>query len=106
MELGRVADIDNAKVNHVEKAKKVAEVDNDKRVEPDEKYRNAQGSQQTFDKNEVILDNVRFGYNKSSQDFFVKVRRGDAEYKYPTEDMMRVKAQLLNELKQKLDESK
>lgn len=50
--------------------------------------------------NEVILDNVRFGYNKSSKDFFVKVTRGEAEYKYPTEDMMKVKAFILQELEQ------
>lgn len=48
--------------------------------------------------NEVIIDNVRFGYNKESKDFFVKVTRGEAEYKYPTEDMMKVKAFLLQEL--------
>ncbi|AXH10487.1 flagellin [Malaciobacter halophilus] len=106
MELGRVADIDNAKVNNIEKSQKVAEVDNHKKVQADDKYKNAQGTQQTFDRNEVILDNVKFGYNKNSQDFFVKVTRGEAEYKYPTEDMMRVKAQLLQELKQKLEESK
>ena len=52
----------------------------------------------TTDKNEIILDNVKFGYNKSSKDFFVKVTRGDAEYKYPTEDIMKVKAYILQEL--------
>ncbi|MGE0050062.1 MAG: flagellin [Arcobacter sp.] len=79
MEIGRVAEIDNSKINNIEKAQKVSNVD---------------------EKNEVILDNVKFGYNKNSKDFFVKVTRGDAEYKYPTEDMMKVKAYILQELEQ------
>ncbi len=98
MELGRIAEIDNAQANHVEKIKSVKEVDDKQKVVEDEQYKKAQGSAQEIDTNEVLLDNVRFGYNKSSKDFFVKVTRGDAEYKYPTEDMMRVKAHLLNEL--------
>lgn len=103
MELGRIAEIDNAKVNHVEKAKKVAEVDTKEKIVPDEKYKNAQAKNQVMDTNEVILDNVRFGYNKSSRDFFVKVTRGEAEYKYPTEDMMRVKAQLLKDIEKQIE---
>ncbi len=98
MEIGRVADIDNAQINHVEKIKAVSEVDNNQKVVQDDKYKEASGSVQDTEVNEVILDNVRFGYNKSSKDFFVKVTRGDAEYKYPTEDMMRVKAQILSDL--------
>ncbi len=106
MELGRIAEIDNTKMNQIEKAQKVSEVNTKEKIVPDEKYKNAQSSNQISDKNEVILDNVRFGYNKNSQDFFVKVTRGEAEYKYPTEDMMRVKAQLLQELESKLKQTK
>ncbi len=98
MELGRIPDIDNAKVNHVEKIQSVKEVDDKYKIMEDEQYKKAQGSEPTTDLNEIILDNIRFGYNRTSKDFFVKVTRGDAEYKYPTEDMMRVKAQLLSEL--------
>ncbi len=36
-----------------------------------------------------------FGFNSSSQDFFVRVERGNSENQYPTEDMMRVKAQMM-----------
>lgn len=60
----------------------------------------AQSPDSIPNRNEVILDNVRFGYNKNSKDFFVKVTRGEAEYKYPTEDMMKVKAFILQELEQ------
>lgn len=98
MEIGRVAQIDNAQTNHVENIKSVQEVDDKHKIVDDEQYKKVQGSNQDSDVNEVILDNVSFGYNKSSKDFFVKVTRGEAEYKYPTEDMMRVKAQILSDL--------
>ena len=95
MEIGRVEVMDQSKVNHVEKMQKVQETDKKDKVDPNEQYKNTKPNDIIKDTNEVILDNVKFGYNKSSQDFFVKVTRGDAEYKYPTEDMMKMKAQLL-----------
>lgn len=101
MEIGRVAEIDNAKLNNIEKAQKVSELDQKNKVIQEDEYKKALGTDTASAKNEVILDNVRFGYNKNSRDFFVKVTRGEAEYKYPTEDMMKVKAFLLQELEQK-----
>lgn len=98
MELSRVAEIDNAKANNIEKVQKVSEVNDNNKVIQDDEYKKALGPQEAIEKNEVLLDNVRFGYNKNSKDFFVKVTRGDAEYKYPTEDMMKVKAFILQEL--------
>ncbi|RXJ90208.1 flagellin [Arcobacter sp. CECT 8983] len=98
MELGRIAEIDNAQVNHTEKIKTVQEVDEKHKSIQDDQYKKVQGSLHETEKNEVILDNVKFGYNKQSQDFFVKVTRGDAEYKYPTEDMMRIKAHMLESI--------
>jgi hypothetical protein len=98
MELGRIAEIDNAKLNNVEKVQKVNETNGNDRVIQDDEYKKVLGNREIIDRNEVILDNVMFGYNKSSKDFFVKVTKGEAEYKYPTEDMMKVKAYLLQEL--------
>lgn len=98
MEIGKIAEIDNAKVNNIEKAQKVSNVDEKNKVIQDDEYKKAIGNTPIEDKNEVILDNVKFGYNKNSRDFFVKVTRGEAEYKYPTEDMMKVKAYILKEL--------
>lgn len=51
---------------------------------------------QSSSKYEVVLANMNFGYNDSSKDFYVKVARGNAENQYPTQDMMRVKAYLMN----------
>lgn len=98
MEIGRIAEIDNSKINNLEKIQKVNNVDEKNKVIQEDEYKKALGSTDNTEKNEIILDNVRFGYNKSSKDFFVKVTRGDAEYKYPTEDMMKVKAYILQEL--------
>ena len=98
MEIGRVADIDNAQVNNIEKVQKINNVDDKNRVVQDDEYKKTLGSEQIIEKNEVMLDNVRFGYNKSSKDFFIKITRAEAEYKYPTEDMMKVKAFILQEL--------
>ena len=98
MEIGRIAEIENSKVNNSEKTQKVINVDEKNKVIQEDKYKKALGSGEKKNKNEIILDNVRFGYNKSSKDFFVKITRGDAEFKYPTEDIMKVKAYILQEL--------
>ncbi len=79
-------------------SKDLLNVDDKNKVVQDDEYKKTLGSEQIVDKNEVMLDNVRFGYNKSSKDFFVKITRAEAEYKYPTEDMMKVKAFILQEL--------
>lgn len=105
MELGRIAEIDNAKVNEIEKVKSVKETDEKSKIVEDEQHRSAKNKSNETEINEVILDNVKFGYNKSSRDFFVKVTRGDVEYKYPTEDMMKIKAQILSEIEKQQKES-
>ena len=97
MEIGRIAEIDNSKVNNLEKIEKISNVDEKNKVIQEDEYKKSLGTD-ILDRNEVILDNVKFGYNKSSKDFFVKITRAEAEYKYPTEDMMKVKAFILQEL--------
>ena len=84
MEIGRVTDIDNAKLNNIEKVQKINNVDDKNKVIQDDEYKKTLGSEQVLAKNEVMLDNVKFGYNKSSKDFFIKITRAEAEYKYPT----------------------
>lgn len=98
MEIGRIADIDNAKVNNLQKLEKVSNVDEKNKVIQEDEYKKSLGTQTSNNANEVLLDNVTFGYNKNSKDFFVKVTRGESVYKYPTEDMMKVKALVLEEL--------
>ena len=98
MELGRLAEMEQAQVNHVEKIEKVQKLDDQNRVNSNEQYKNSEPKAESkLSQNEVILDNIRFGYNTNSEDFFVKVTRGEAEYKFPTDEMMRIKAQMMIE---------
>lgn len=100
MEIGRIAEIEKAQSNNVEKIQKVQEVDEKYKVDPNEQYKNQTRGEIKVDPNEVILDNVKFGFNKKSQDFFVKIIRGDMEYKYPSDQMMKMKAYLLESMKE------
>ena len=103
MEVGRIPDIDNAKINNVKKIQKVPEVDDNPKVKDNEEHKKANKKVVVDLPNEIIIDNVKFGYNKASQDFFIKVTRGEAEYRFPTEDMMKVKAHLLAKVAEVLD---
>lgn len=47
-------------------------------------------------KHEVPIANSTFGYNVNSKDFYIKVKRGDVETQYPTDEMMKLKQHLIN----------
>lgn len=61
----------------------------------DAKAESIKNDSATESRYEVVMSNTNFGFNTSSEDFYVKVSRGNVENQYPTEDMMRVKAQML-----------
>ena len=98
MQLGRLEVMDQAQVDHVSKIEKIQETDQKAKVDPEEKYKNANKQVEISD-NEVILDNVKFGYNSETNDFFVRVKKGNIEWKYPTEDMMKLKQALMEAYK-------
>ena len=64
MEIGRVAQIDNAKQNNIEKAQKVSTIEEKNKTIQDEEYKKNSNILPDTQLNEVIIDNVRFGYNK------------------------------------------
>src|SRR5574344_1714435 len=97
MQIGKIPDIDNAKENVIQKNQKLSETKEESKLIDKDEYKKAL-STNVANKSEVIIDNITFGYNKESKDFFVKVTRGDVELKFSTEDMMRLKAYLLEEL--------
>ncbi len=99
MQAGIINDIEQAQMNNVVKVQRVKEVDNDKKINPDEQYKNAQAQQTIEDNNEVILDNIKFGYNKNTKDFFIKITRGEVENKYPTDYMMKLKESFMEAYK-------
>jgi uncharacterized FlaG/YvyC family protein len=94
MQVGRLEMMDQAQTEHISKISKIQEADKKTKVDPDEKYKNAQPKIEDNAK-EVILDNVKFGYNSETNDFFVRITRGDSEYQFPTEDMMKLKQSLM-----------
>lgn len=98
MQIGRLEMIDQAQVDHVAKISKIQETDKKTTVDPEDQYKNAQ-SKIHEEKNEVILDNVKFGYNSETNDFFVRVTTKDGEYQFPTEDMMKLKKSLMEAYK-------
>ena len=71
-----------------------AAITKEKEVSQTKKVENDTSSSNKY---EVVLSNINFGFNDSSKDFYVKVERGNAENQYPTEEMMRVKAYLMNQ---------
>jgi len=98
MQLGRLEVMDQTQVDYVSKISKIQESEKKSTVNPDEQYKNAQRKPEIAD-NEVMLDNVKFGYNSDTKDFFVRIMKGDVEYKYPTEDMMNLKKSLMEAYK-------
>jgi len=94
MQLGRLEVMDQGQVDYVSKISKIQETDKKTKVDPEEQYKNAQTKSEVAE-NEVMLDNVKFGYNSDTKDFFVRIIKGDVEYKYPTEDMMNLKKSLM-----------
>ena len=94
MQLGRLEMMDQSQVEYVSKISKIQETDKKTKIDPEEQYKNVQ-SKTPERANDIILDNVKFGYNADSKEFFVRVTRGDSEYQFPTEDMFRLKKSLM-----------
>lgn len=94
MQLGRLEVMEQAQVDYVSKISKIQETEKKTKIDPEEQYKNAKSKVEVAD-NEVILDNVKFGYNSETKDFFVRITKGNKEYQYPTEDMMNLKKNLM-----------
>lgn len=112
MELGNIPKIDQFKDNkavemqQVKSTSNLAKTDEQRELQQIQKksidqakensdVQKAQNESASKSKYEVVLSNTNFGFNSSSQDFFVRVERGNSENQYPTEDMMQVKAQMM-----------
>jgi len=93
MQLGRLETMDQAQTEHVAKISKIQEADQKSKIDPEEQYKNASAKVEAPN-NEIILDNVKFGYNSETNDFFVRIQKGEVIHQYPTEDMMKLKKAL------------
>ena len=98
MQFGRLEVMDQGQVDYVSKISKIQETDQKAKIDPEEKYKDATQKVEVLE-NEVILDNVKFGYNSKTNDFFVRITKGDTEFQYPTEDMMKLKQTLMDAYK-------
>lgn len=101
MEYGLIPRIDqysetkNSQIQKVQSTPKTSKIETDEELERYQEDLNAKSRQENLKQYEVVLTNLNFGYNKASNDFFVKVKRGEYEGQYPTEQMMRAKAEFI-----------
>ena len=92
MQLGRLEIIDQAQVDHVQKLSQVENLDKKQTVNPEEQYKNVSEQENKVVPNEVILDNVKFGFDKETKEFFVRIKNNGMEIQFPTEEIMEMKA--------------
>ncbi|MCK5111557.1 MAG: flagellin [Arcobacteraceae bacterium] len=102
MQLGRLEIMDQAAVEHVSKISKVENLEKKHTIEPDEKYKNLSEQVNTIESNEIMLDNVKFGYDKETKQFFVRITTDGIDRQFPTEQIMKMKAHFLQSLNQEL----
>jgi len=98
MQLGRLEIMDQAQVEHVEKLTKIASIDKEHTIQPDEQYKNADNQLKETKQKEVLLDNVKFGFDTESKEFFVRISKEGVDYQFPTDQIMRLKAHLQESL--------
>ena len=103
MQLGRLEEMDQSRIDHINKISKVQNINEQDKILPDERYKNLQESENKVSSNEVILDNVKFGFNTKTQEFFVRVSKEGLEYQFPTEQIMKLKEHLKENLEKKLN---
>ena len=102
MQLGRLEVMDQNKIDNVEKISQIQTVDRQHTIVEDERYKNLEEGLYPNQKNEVLLDNIKFGFDTESKEFFVRVVNEGVVHQYPTDQMMRLKTHLNQSLEEKL----
>jgi len=97
MQLGRLEIMDQSKIEHIEKISKVQNVDDYHSIVEDEKYKDLEDGLQPVKKNEVVLDNTKFGFDLEAKEFFVRQVDDGVEYQFSTDQIMRLKTQINDE---------
>ncbi|WP_428023138.1 flagellin [Arcobacter sp.] len=120
MEFGPIPALNEFQINSARKFEVVNEIDPSKKIDNDaepkevlavqkdkiEEFKKSEVKKGDFSTyNEVTLTNLSFGYNDESKDFFIKVKRGDFEAQYPTDEMMRLKAFILSANEKEIEAS-
>ena len=102
MQLGRLEIMDQSRVEYIERISKIETVDKQHTIVQDEKYKELEEGMRPKKKNEVILDNVKFGFDNETKEFFVRVVNDGVEYQFSTDQIMRLKTQLSESLEEEL----
>ncbi len=100
MQLGRLEEMDQSAINHIAKISKVENLEKKRTIEPDEQYKNIEKQSNEIQSKEVMLDNVKFGFDKDSKQFFVRITTDGIDHQFPTEQIMRMKAHFLKSLEE------
>jgi hypothetical protein len=99
MLLGRLEIMDQAKVEHIDKISKIESAEEKQSIISEEKYKKLEEGKRATKKNEVILDNVKFGFDSEKKEFFLRVSNDGVEYQFTADQMLRLKDQLHKNLK-------
>lgn len=99
MDIGRITEIDQSKVNYNIKTEKVQASEESNIINPDDEYKDLK--KDLNDYNEVVLDNRKFGYDEEAETLYVKIQKGNDEISYPSEEMLKLKAYMLNKAEEK-----
>ncbi len=100
MQLGRLEIMDQSATEHVAKLSKVENLEKKHKINPDEQYKNVSSQVNKVASNEVMLDNVKFGFDSESKQFFVRVTTDGIDHQFPTEQIMNMKAAFLKQLEE------
>jgi uncharacterized protein (UPF0335 family) len=94
MQLGRLEVMDQSRVNHIEKISKIERLEEHNKTIEEDEYKKHQDKNEKALRNEVLLDNVKFGYDYETKEFFIRVSKGEMEYQFPTDQILKLKSHL------------
>ena len=102
MQLGRLELMDQSALDHVSKISKIENLDKKHTIVPDEKYKNLSEQSNKMESNEIILDNVKFGFDTETKEFFIRMKNNSGEIQFPTEQIMKMKAHFAQSLEEQI----
>ena len=96
MDIPKINTIDREAAEYTRKTERLEETTDIRKVdsynESEEKSKDEQVEAQV---EEMVLNTIKYGYNRATNDFVIKVIKPNGEIgQYPTEDMMRLKEAL------------
>ncbi len=96
MDIAKINTIDRAAQNHDIKIEKLNESHDIRQIDQYEQNEEPKKDKQVLaQEEEVVLNTIKFGYNRTTNDFIVKVIMPDGTIgQYPTEDMIKLKEML------------